>query len=146
MPQQDFNITIETDQTAQRVFDAVTNVKGWWSGEIEGSSLSEGDEFVYRYKDMHFSVQKVIDMVPGKRLTWLVTDSELSFMKNNPSEWTGTTISFDIAEENGTTRLKLTHHGLSAVCDCFDACSQGWTHYMDKSLLPLINTGKGLPG
>ena len=41
--------------------------------------------------------------------------------------------------------VKLTHVGLVPEFECFDKCSLGWDYLMQKSLLELLNEGKGLP-
>lgn len=96
MSKQDFNKSFSFDRSPAEVFDAVNNVRGWWSTLLDGSSDKEGDIFIYRHKDIHASTQKLVEVVKYKRVTWLVTESYLSFLTEKPDEWTGTTISFEI--------------------------------------------------
>lgn len=138
----DFTTSFFVNQTSVEVFNAVNNVRGWWQGEIEGSTDKIDDEFTYRMKDIHFSKQRIIEVVPGKKVVWLVTDSKLNFLKNK-SEWTGTKISFEISEINNKTQLRFTHMGLVPDIECYGSCSNGWSKLIQESLLSLITTGNG---
>ena len=144
MNNQNFSTTLLVDQTPEQAFDAINNVRGWWSETVEGSTEKVDDEFIYRHKDIHYSKQRLIEVVPGKKIVWLVTESNLSFIRNK-GEWAGTRVSFDILKQGKKTRIHFTHEGLVPEIECFDACSNGWNYYLHNSLLPLITTGKGNP-
>jgi hypothetical protein len=60
-------------------------------------------------------------------------------------EWNGTKMIFEISKQDNKTKLEITHFGLVPEFECFDACSKGWTHYLQNSLLPLIISGIGKP-
>ncbi len=142
MTTSNFTTTITVDNSAKEVFDAINNVSAWWQGEIEGNTNKLNDEFVYRMKDIHFSKQKVVELIPNEKVVWLVTDSNLSFAKNK-SEWTGTKIIFEIAEVNNKTQINFTHLGLVPEFECYGGCSNGWSKLIQESLFSLITTGKG---
>jgi hypothetical protein len=144
MKNQDFTMTFLVEQSPKQVFDAVNNVRGWWSEALEGNSHQAGDEFIYRHPPLHYSKQKLTEVIPDKKVVWLVTDSELTFVEHK-TEWTGTTISFDITKKGDQTQLVFTHHGLVPQFECYKACFGGWSYYLEESLLPLITTGKGQP-
>jgi len=139
----DFTTTILVDQTPEEAFSAINNVRGWWTGEpgVEGSSDKLNNEFTYRYKDIHYSKQKVTKLIPGKKVVWLVTDSKLNFIKDK-SEWTGTKISFDIAEKGDKTEIRFTHFGLIPDIECYSDCSNAWNSYIKDSLRSFITKGK----
>ena len=59
MKRENLTISFSVDESPQQVFDAINNVRGWWSGEIEGATDKLGAEFTYRYKDAHRSTQKI---------------------------------------------------------------------------------------
>ena len=103
MTTKDFSINLPSNQSASDVFKAVTQVKKWWSGfyeeEINGESSKLNDEFTFRAGNgIHYSKQKLIEVVQDKHLVWLVTESKLTFLKKT-DEWTGTKIIFDIIEK-----------------------------------------------
>ena len=77
------NIVVE--KSVSEVFNAINNVSAWWHGEIVGTANKLDDEFAYRMKDIHYSNQKVIELVPNKKIVWLVTDSQLNFTNNKNS-------------------------------------------------------------
>ncbi len=132
------------DQTPEAVFAAITNVRGWWSGNIEGPTDELGGEFTYRYKDMHYSKQRVTALVPRERVVWQVIDSHLAFV-DDKTEWTGTEIRFDIGRKGGLTEVRFEHVGLRPAHACFEQCSNAWSGYVTGSLRKLIADGTGTP-
>ena len=139
-----FTATITVDRSPEEVFDAINNVRGWWSEEIEGRTDSLNDEFTYHYLDVHRCKMKLVEVVPAEKIVWLVKDNHFSFTKDK-SEWIGTKIIFDISKTDDKTQLNFTHLGLVPDYECYDACVNGWTQYIKHSLPALITTGKGQP-
>ena len=144
MSDQSFSTSLLVEQSPKAVFDAVTNVRGWWSEEIEGNTKKLNDEFKYRYKDVHRSKMKLIEVIPNEKIVWLVEDNYFNFTKDK-REWIGTKVIFDISEKEGKTELRFTHQGLVPEYECYTACQNGWTQYIQNSLHNLITTGKGQP-
>jgi hypothetical protein len=141
----DYTTSFTVDHSPKEAFAAINNVRGWWSGEpgIEGSTDKLGDEFTYRYKPHHYSKQKITELIPGKKVIWLVVDSQLNFVTDK-SEWNGSKITFEIAEKGGKTEVRFTHVGLIPGHECYGACSNAWGSYINGSLRSSI-TGKGKP-
>jgi len=139
-----FTTTLLVDQTPEEVFNAVNNVRGWWSQEIEGDTDKLNAEFIYHYKDVHLSKMKITEFVPGKRITWRVMENYFNFT-NDKNEWKGNKIIFEIAQKGDKTELQFTQEGLVPAYECYDACHDAWTNYIQKSLRSLITTGTGQP-
>jgi len=142
MKASNYSTTILVDNSAKEVFNAITNVRGWWQGEIEGSTDKLNDEFTYRMGDIHFSKQKLVEFVLNEKIVWLVTDSKLNFTQKK-NEWTGTKIIFEISEINNKTEICFTHLGLIPTIECYRGCSGAWEQLIQESLFSLITTGKG---
>jgi hypothetical protein len=47
MKTEDYTTTFTVDQSPEEVFDAINNVRGWWSEELEGSTGELGAEFKF---------------------------------------------------------------------------------------------------
>jgi len=82
MKKSDFTATILVDQTPEEAINAIKNVGGWWSQNIEGSTDQLNDEFFYHYKDIHLCKMRLIELVPGQKVVWLVLDNYFKFTKD----------------------------------------------------------------
>ena len=142
--QKSYTTTLLVDQTPEEVFNAINNVRGWWSENIEGSTDKLNAEFLYHYKDVHISKMKIVESVPGKKVVWQVLNNHFNFTKDK-TEWTGTKIIFDIAKKDNKTQLTFTHLGLVPDYECYTICEDAWGNYINNSLRSLITTGKGKP-
>jgi hypothetical protein len=144
MKNQHYTTTISVDQNPDQVFDAINNVRGWWSEEIEGRTDRSGAEWTYRYKDVHNCKMKMIEFIPGQKVVWLVVDNHFNFTKDK-TEWKGTKVIFEISKKGNKTEVCFTHQGLVPEYECFNVCSDAWGSYIKGSLRNLITKGKGQP-
>ena len=144
MSDQNYTTSFTVGQSPEEVFAAINNVRGWWSGEIDGHTDKLGAEFKYRYKDLHKTTQKITELIPGKKVVWHVVESNINFV-NDKTEWNGTDIVFEITKKGGKTELRFTHVGLVPAFECYGDCSGAWGFYINDSLRSLITTGKGQP-
>jgi hypothetical protein len=144
MTSQSFTTAFLVDQSPEEAFAAIANVKGWWSGQIEGPTDELGAEFTYRYQDVHYSKQRITEFVPSKRVVWRVLDAYLNFTED-PNEWTGTEVTFEVVPQSEQTEVRFSHLGLVPAFECFDKCSSAWSFYINNSLRQLIATGQGAP-
>lgn len=60
-----FSTSITVNRSPNEVFDAINNVRGWWSEEISGDTDKLGAEFDYHYENIHRSKMKIVEFVPG---------------------------------------------------------------------------------
>lgn len=140
----DFTSTFTVERTPQEAFEAVTNVRGWWSEEVEGVTDQVDGEFLYRYQDVHRCTVRVTELVPDRKVVWHVLDNYFNFIQDQ-GEWKGTDIVFEISERDGGAEVRFTHVGLLPEHECYDVCSNAWGGYIGGSLRNLIATGQGQP-
>jgi len=140
----DYTSTLLVDESPKEAFKAITNIRGWWSEEIEGITDKLNEEFFYHYKDIHLSKMKLVELVPEQKVVWLVLDNSFNFIEDK-TEWVGTKLIFEISKEGDKTKVKFTHEGLVPQDECFEVCNEAWTNYIQNSLRKLITTGKGEP-
>ncbi|WP_028046662.1 SRPBCC domain-containing protein [Cellulomonas sp. URHE0023] len=144
-------LTFTVDQSADEVFTAINDVRGWWAGppaptepQIEGRTDELGAEFTYRVTDVHYVKFRITELVPSTRIAWLALESELTFIANR-QEWNGTTVTFDIAENGGRTQVVFTHVGLVPEHECYEVCDDSWSSYVLGNLRRFIETGSKDP-
>jgi len=144
MQNQDFTTTVLVSKTPGEVFNAINNPRAWWSEEIAGNTDKINEVFDYHFEDIHACKVKVLELVPNRKVVWHVLENDFNFTKDK-TEWVNTKVVFDISAEGNKTKLVFTHVGLVPGYECYDACYQGWTHYIQTSLKNYISTGEGEP-
>lgn len=141
MEKTNYTATIEVAQSAKEVFDAITDVTNWWSKDFEGNSTNLNDEFVIHHPNQHYSKQKLVEVTPNKKMTWLITESKLNWLTNNQQEWTDTKIIFEISAKDNKTVLHFTHERLVPEKECYAMCEKGWDIVIKEWLFHLITEG-----
>jgi hypothetical protein len=119
-----YAVAIEVARPPHEVFNHLLHdVPGFWPEDYEGSSARLDDEFVFSSGHAHYSKNKVVELVPDKKVVWLVTES---IRKTDGFEWTGTKMTFELTGRSGHTLLEYTYDGpvleteserLKQVCD-----------------------------
>jgi hypothetical protein len=132
------------DKSPKEAFDAINNVRGWWSQQIDGATEQLDDEFTYRRLNLHSCKIKLTEVVPDKKVSWLVLENYFNFTRDQ-NEWIGTIPTFEISEKDNKTEIRFTHEGLVPGHECYNICHDAWSFYIQKSLHNLIMTGKGEP-
>ena len=144
MENQNYNATIAVSNPANEAFNVINNVSKWWTENLEGNSENLNDIFTVHFGGDAFVTHKLIEVVPNKKVVWLVTDCYLSWLKDK-TEWTNTKMSFEVSTNNNKTQISFTHIGLVPEVECYDMCVKGWDQYVKGSLLKLITEGEGQP-
>lgn len=142
MKTQDFTTTIVVDIPAIEAFKTILNVRTWWSGlfgeSFEGKSEKVGDEFSFwAGEGVHYSKQKLIELVPNQKVVWQVMESRLSFAEKK-DEWNGTQFGFELSEQHGKTTIVFSHIGLVPEVECYDSCAPAWTQYVQQQLKSVL--------
>jgi uncharacterized protein YndB with AHSA1/START domain len=120
------------------VYKALTTLErlsGWWTTTTTGASDKRGGVIQFRFGAGGFDM-KVLELAPGKRVLWQVVDG--------PEEWIGTTVSFDIRQEDSCTILVFKHQGWKEPVEFMHHCSTKWAVFL-LSLKSLLETGAGAP-
>jgi len=145
MTGKDFTATIMVTKSPQDVFRNIIQISKWWTKDFEGSSVNLNDEFVICHGDPHYSKHKLVEMVPGTKIVWLITDSKLNWLEKNKHEWTGTKMIFELVPQDDKTHtLRFTHQGLVPEMECYERCAQGWEMVIKDALFKFINEGKAI--
>ena len=143
MEQNNFNSSISVNISAGEAIKKISNVPEWWGITFNGNSEKQNDNFVVKMSGDSFFDFRVDELIPGKKLVWLVTDCNMPWYTDK-KEWANTKLIFDAKENNGTTEIKFTHEGLTPDVECYNDCASGWTHWIKTSLSSYLTTGKGV--
>ena len=136
--------TVLPGKTPETVYNAINNVQGWWSKAFEGSADKVGDVFTVRFGATNMTME-VMALVPGKEVRWLVTDCYKHWLPDNPREWIGTELKWELRAVTDGVELVLTHVGLVQEMECYMNCEKGWNYFLKESVAPLVMTGVGKP-
>src|SRR5579863_3002472 len=139
----DCSAAIEVANAPEAVFKSITaDVAKWWGGkDLVGNSTTINDEFIILHPGTHYSKQKLVEVIPNRKVVWLVTDSHLHWL-TNPDEWTNTKMVFEISNKADRTVLHFTHEGLVPEKKCYEKCSGGWNMVIKEWLFTFITKGK----
>ncbi len=119
------------------VYAALTTVDGlagWWTEDTTGDSQVGG---VLRFRFVPGGFDMLVrDLEPAKLVRWEVADG--------PEEWIGTTVEFELTQEDGFTIVMFRHEGWREPVAFMSHCSTKWATFL-MSLKQLVETGKGEP-
>jgi len=114
-------------------------VAGWWTNDVRGESKAGGTlefRFTAGGVDIGGVEVKVLELHPADLVLWEVVDG--------PAEWIGTTIRFELKQEDGYAIVLFKHQGWKEPVEFMHHCSTKWAIFL-MSLKSLVETGKGAP-
>ncbi len=144
MGNKSFTTKIEVSKSPGDVFNHITQgVAKWWGGkDLEGNTTKLNEEFIINHPGAHYSKQKLVEIIPNKKLVWLVTESTLDWLQKDKQEWENTKMIFEITMEGEKTVLHFTHEGLDPEKECYSLCHEGWNTVIKDYLFHFITDGK----
>jgi hypothetical protein len=87
----------------------------------------------------------VIEASPCRSLAWKVAEANHDVVGlKKRDEWKGTTIKWQIAENEMGSKVTITHQGLVPALECYEMCEAGWDFFLG-SLKSFLETGRGYP-
>jgi uncharacterized protein YndB with AHSA1/START domain len=119
-------------------YQALTTRDGlarWWTRQTTGDA-QVGGIVTFRFGELGFFVMKVLELHPDARVVWRVEDG--------PAEWIGTTLHFDLKQEDAFAILLFRHAGWREASEGMHHCSTKWAVFL-LSLKALVETGQGQP-
>ena len=128
---------IAMKSSPREVYGALTTIEGlssWWTRDTNGST-EVGDVIKFSF-DAGFFDMLILELDPPTEVRWEVVDG--------PEEWIGTTVSWDLREDDEYTIILFKHEGWREPVEFMHHCSTHWAMFL-QSLRSLVETGAGTP-
>lgn len=142
MTKQNFKCSFSANISADVAIKKICNIPVWWGITFSGSAEKENDKFIVKMGGDSFFNFTVTELIPNERTVWYVEDCNMPWYTDK-KEWAGTKLIFDLSENDGEITVTFTHEGLTPEIECYKDCQTGWTHWIQRSLLSYLTTGKG---
>ena len=79
--------------------------------KLKAAPANSMTEFKYHYEDVHRCKMKITEVIPDKKVVWLVLDNYFNFIKDE-SEWKGQKLFLKSLKQDDKTQIRFTHQGL----------------------------------
>jgi uncharacterized protein YndB with AHSA1/START domain len=151
--EEDQNLHMELTVAApmQSVYIALTTEKGlrgWWT-EHADVATEVGGTHRLRFPDAEFEVQmEIVELSPFHRVHWrcIACRHPASSGWSDLADWLETELVFVIRPApDGETDLHVAHQGMGPSKESLERTSQGWQHYLERSLRDYVEDGEGDP-
>ncbi len=107
---------------------SVENIRQWWKNPVKGNAVKGGIiRFELEDKKDQYSAMHVDHAHPAL-VEWTVQEDTGYY-----GEWINTQIKFELEEINPEIcLLNFTHLGLTPDLRSYEACTEGWEHYLSN--------------
>lgn len=120
----------------EKVYQALTTIDGlanWWTAQTSGETKI-GGIIDFGFGNQMVTKMKVTDLKPNELVKWECVGGF--------DDWIGTTVTFQLDENDGKTRVRFSHDSWKEASDFYAGCSFSWGRYME-SLRQLCQSGRG---
>ncbi len=131
-------VGIEQSSTdaAYQALTTVDGLAGWWTEWTSGSTgVADILQFRFDGSGKGFDM-RIAELDPGHLVRWDVIDG--------PPEWIGTTIRWDLRQDDDATVVLFTHADWREPVEFMHQCSTKWAMFL-LSLKQLLEAGRGAP-
>jgi uncharacterized protein YndB with AHSA1/START domain len=121
------------------VYEAVATpdgVAGWWTREVQGDTKEGGELSVGFGGPEPAAVFELVELNDPSRVVW--------GCRQGPDEWLGTTVEFDLREDDGETIVVFSHAGWRQPVEYMHHCSTSWGYFL-LSLKHGLEGGQATP-
>jgi uncharacterized protein YndB with AHSA1/START domain len=112
---------IPINSTQDKVYAAIATqagLRGWWTADAKADE-KVGGKAEFGFEKRKFIFRMMIERLqPGKQVVWTC--------HGDHPEWDGTTLTWNIAREDGVTMLRFTQSGWKSVTDFYAMCNSTW--------------------
>jgi len=127
----------------EKVFLALSTIEGlagWWTTDTSGVAEVR-NTLTFQFRGPNGTIiggfdMQVVTQDPAKKVQWKCV--------KGPEEWIGTTITFDLKQENEFTIVLFGHRNWQESSEFTAHCNTKWAVFL-LSLKELLETGNGKP-
>ncbi|WP_316367820.1 SRPBCC family protein [Candidatus Thiodiazotropha sp. CDECU1] len=132
--------------SAERAYKAITQeMSAWWT-PMSGRFEKVGDRAKTNFGGVSYWVFEAVSLSKPHMIELECCKSHMvSDSLDDPEEWLGTRLRFEITEQDDQSTITLTHIGLTPELQCYDICKAGWDHYIASSLKQHLDGVGGRP-
>ena len=127
----------------EKVYQALSTIEGlagWWTADTSGVAEVQ-NTITFQFRGPKGTIiggfdMQVVTQEPAKKVQWACV--------KGPEEWVGTTITFELKQENEFTIVLFGHRNWRESSEFTAHCNTKWGTFL-MSLKELLETGTGKP-